>query len=91
MCILFAATYPERTAAMVIYGTPKFRGMDSVLSAPGRASVEEVWRKIASMVEGWGEGHSAEIFAPSVAGDDGINGGFGLIERTSPAPAWWPT
>jgi pimeloyl-ACP methyl ester carboxylesterase len=88
MSVLFAATYPKRTTAMVIYGsTPKFREMDSMLSAPRRASVEEVWRNVASMVENWGEGHSAEVFAPSFAADERIKRGFGLLERASASPA----
>src|SRR5919112_970073 len=45
MCILFAATYPERTSALAVYGSaPKFREVDRMLSVSRRSSVEDVWR-----------------------------------------------
>jgi pimeloyl-ACP methyl ester carboxylesterase len=98
MSILFAATYPERTTAMVLYGsTPKFgniyqpsansEGRDNILSAPRRASLEATWQKVASMAENWGEGQMVEIFAPSFADDEAARRGFGLIERASASPA----
>ncbi|HEY8817141.1 MAG TPA: adenylate/guanylate cyclase domain-containing protein [Candidatus Dormibacteraeota bacterium] len=93
MSILFAATYPERTTAMIIYGsTPRFAdgndGDDPRLSAtPGLGAQASVWEALASMVEHWGEGRSADIFAPSFAGDEAVKRGFGLMERASTSPA----
>jgi len=88
MCILFAATYPERTTAMVIYGsTPKFAEVGEMLSEPRRAFLGEVWRKVDSMVDNWGEGRSVDVFAPSLAADEGVRRSFGLFERASASPA----
>ena len=87
MSILFAATYPERTSAMVLYGsTPEFsyRGM---LSEPRRRFYAEVRRKFDSMVDHWGEGEMVDIFVPSLAADEGMRRTLGLLERASASPA----
>lgn len=88
MSVLFAATYPERTAAMALYGsTPRFSAEEIVLDENGVAAVDRTWERIGSMVSHWGEGHSAEIFAPSFAVDEVSRRSFGLIERASASPA----
>ncbi len=87
MSILFAATYPERTSAVVLYGsTPDFsyRGM---LSESRRRFYDEVRRKFGSMVEHWGEGEMVDIFVPSLAADEGMRRTLGLLERASASPA----
>jgi pimeloyl-ACP methyl ester carboxylesterase len=89
MSILFAATYPERTSAMVLYGsTPSFKpAMRSILSEPRRRFFAEHRRKFDSMVEHWGEGEAVDFFTPSLAADEGMRRGFGLLERASASPA----
>jgi class 3 adenylate cyclase len=88
MSILFAATYPQRTTAMVIYGsTPKFVEIDEMLAAPRRAHVEEIWGKVEAMVDNWGEGRMVDVFAPSFAADDAVRRSFALLERASASPA----
>jgi class 3 adenylate cyclase/pimeloyl-ACP methyl ester carboxylesterase len=88
MSILFAATYPERTKAMVLYGsTPDF-SYNGMLSEPRRRFLfDEVRRKVDSMVEHWGEGEMVDVFVPSLATDDGIRRSLGLFERASASPA----
>jgi len=39
------------------------------------------------MLDHWGEGESIDLFAPSIAGDEGRRRGFGLYERASASPA----
>jgi class 3 adenylate cyclase len=80
MAMLFAATYPERTRALVLYGTyahyPSW-----VLSG---AALEEF---IASIETSWGTGASATRFAPSKAGDEQFRQNWARFERLGASPA----
>jgi pimeloyl-ACP methyl ester carboxylesterase len=87
MSILFAATYPERTRAMVLYGSTPDYSYTGMLSESRRQLLDEVWRKVGSMLEHWGEGESIDLFAPSIAADDSRRRGLGLYERASASPA----
>lgn len=85
--ILFAATYPERTKAMVLYGsTPKFAAGDDFPPVEGDVAAR-LWGQIDSIAGDWGEGRSVEVFAPSFADDDAVKRSFGLFERASASPA----
>ena len=69
MSVLFAATYPERTSALVLYGSYAHRAW-----APGNPSgrTEQAWRAIAGRIETeWAEpgGLDSDMWAPSAAGD----------------------
>jgi pimeloyl-ACP methyl ester carboxylesterase len=88
MSALFAATYPERTAAMVIYGsTPKFSDVDDMVDEENKASIKKTWESVEAMIDNWGEGRMVEVFAPTFAADEAIRRSFGLIERASASPA----
>jgi class 3 adenylate cyclase len=87
MSILFAATYPERTTAMVLYGSTPDYSYSGMLSDSRRRIYDEAWRKAGSMVEHWGEGESIDLFGPSIAEDEGRRRGVGLYERASASPA----
>jgi pimeloyl-ACP methyl ester carboxylesterase len=69
MSMLFAATYPERTSALVLYGSYARRAW-----APEHPSgrTEEEWREMVATIEkGWGDpgGLDIDMWAPSAAGD----------------------
>ena len=68
MSVLFAATYPERTAALVLYGTiAKGWLVDDASGALTREQDEasdDKWRK------GWGGPINIEYLAPSLADDE---------------------
>ena len=67
MCALFAATYPARTRALVMYGSYA-KGLASADYpwAPERVQIELA----AEMIdEEWGNGMLLDLYAPSVAGD----------------------
>jgi class 3 adenylate cyclase len=87
MSILFAATYPERTSAMVLYGSTPDYSYSGMLSEARRRLFDEAWRKVDSMVEHWGEGEMVDLFGPSLAADEGRRRGLGLYERASASPA----
>lgn len=85
MCVLFAATYPERTVALITYGAIVcFVGDDEFPWAPVR-EVHEQW--LAAMCEGWGNGVSADTFAPSTAGDPAARRSAARCERYAATPA----
>jgi class 3 adenylate cyclase/alpha-beta hydrolase superfamily lysophospholipase len=86
--LLFAATYPERTAGLVLL-EPSVRGTGS--SDYPWAPNEEDWRRrLASVREGWGQGEFfadlLQEWAPSVAHDDDFKRWFIGHMRRSLSP-----
>jgi pimeloyl-ACP methyl ester carboxylesterase/DNA-binding SARP family transcriptional activator len=85
MAMMFAARFPERVRALVLYGTgPRFRqcdelpnGWDPSTSAP---LVEELY-------EHWGTGALLEIFAPSHARSPASREVFGRFQRAGASPS----
>jgi class 3 adenylate cyclase len=89
VCALFAATWPERTSALVLYGT----------YAHGRPSEEEVLAEGVSLedydrvatgftdvVAHWGEGRLGRLIAPTATGE--LQRRFwGVFERAGASPA----
>ncbi len=73
MLAYFAATRPERTAALVLYGTSA-SGAD-VITADRRAMILDV------LEEHWGEGGLLPLYAPSVADDPGFRRWWARFER----------
>lgn len=84
MSILFAATYPERTTALVIYG-----GFARIAWAPdypcGRTA-DEMEVRIAAIRTTWGTGAGAARMNPSLARDDAYREWFAQNERTAASP-----
>lgn len=67
MCALFAATCPERTLGIVLYGTymKRIRSLDY----PWAPTREERLRTIESAEVNWDQGFDVEHYAPSQVGD----------------------
>jgi pimeloyl-ACP methyl ester carboxylesterase len=83
--VLFAATYPDRTSALVLYGsTPRFR-TDSDIS--WGATDEQVELMLAETSRTWGDGALLRLFAPSAAEDPGMEEVWGRFQRASASPA----
>jgi pimeloyl-ACP methyl ester carboxylesterase len=84
MCALFAATYPERTSALIMYGSMARRAW-----APdhpwGRTS-EEHEERLRQVEQAWGTGISIEMYAPSLAGDSSYRNWIAGYERASASP-----
>jgi pimeloyl-ACP methyl ester carboxylesterase len=72
-CIHFAARYPERTRALILYGT-------SVKSWSANPQARDL------LVGGWGTGVSLPIFAPSMANDAVLMRWGARWERLSASP-----
>ena len=79
MSMLFAATYPHRTEALILYGTYS-RFHPDVLDRAGLASY------IDAMENGWGTGASLRFFAPSLADDERFVSWWARYERHSASP-----
>ena len=68
MSLLFAATYPERTSALVLYGSYARRAWAP--DHPFGRTGEEMGRIIETMEREWGGPVGVEIWVPSMAGDE---------------------
>jgi pimeloyl-ACP methyl ester carboxylesterase len=86
MCLMFAATYPARTSALMLYGTfaRLLRAPDYPIGLPG----ETFARFLELAEETWGTGSlSADLFAPSLAHDESFRRSWARFERFAVSPA----
>jgi pimeloyl-ACP methyl ester carboxylesterase len=83
MSVLFAATYPERTVALVLYGTLARQRPDVDYPHGNEASFAELYRILD---EAWGTGESLRVYAPSLLGKPAIREWWGRVERTAGSP-----
>jgi pimeloyl-ACP methyl ester carboxylesterase len=75
LSMLFAATYPDRCRALVLWG------------AWSRGTPEGVDRFLGDIEGGWGTGRSLGRFAPSRANDPALQNWWGKLERLGASPA----
>jgi pimeloyl-ACP methyl ester carboxylesterase len=80
MAMLFAATYPERVAGLVLFGTYACATGASVPQDNLAAAEREVR-------EHWGTGRSLSSFAPSAANNPAAVASFAKFERLSASPS----
>ncbi len=80
MSILFAATYPERTRALVLYGA--YAHFHSAVLTP--AQVEAF---VADAEKTWGTGRSLKNFAPNLVGNDRFRAWWARFERLGTSPS----
>lgn len=83
--ILFAATYPERTRALIIYGSYA-SGSREDDGSPGRAKWIELMDRIKPMIDHWGEGWTVEWAAPSQRRNVLYRRAVGALERAGMSP-----
>ena len=85
---LFAAMHPERTEALILWGTvPKGRAGDNELAPYGgtREQVDAMIERLRDVVAHWGEGRTVEVLAPSIA-TALTRRSVGTYERASVSP-----
>lgn len=86
MCILFAASYPERTIALMTYGAyaKRLRSKDY----PWAPTLEERLRGAEELERTWGEPKVADLayYAPSLAGDASFQDWLDTYFRRSASP-----
>jgi len=84
MSILFAATYPERTRALILCGTFPTGTADPDDNPGGQGWVDAIQRaRVAA--EHWGEGRTLALLAPS-ADSEADRIGRGMFERSAASP-----
>jgi class 3 adenylate cyclase len=85
MCVLFAATYPERTQALVLYGgmARATEAPDYPWATPARALDEAASELIMPLMY---TGEDIEIWAPSLAGDAAMIEWLGRYRRGGVSP-----
>src|SRR5215470_3271166 len=85
MCMMFAATYPERTSGLILCGTAAriTRSADYPYGVPPNALDKFAQRIVAD----WGSGISADAFTPSVAQDAAFRRSWARLERFAVSPA----
>ena len=80
MSVLFAATYPERVQALVLYGT--YGHFSSWVLPPERLG------PFLDLVERtWGTGETVRVFAPSRAQDERFRQWWARFERSGASPS----
>lgn len=84
MAMMFAATYPDRTQALLLYGTfARFsRGDGYPHGYP--AAVNDTW--LPALDRTWGTGELSRAFAPSMAGDAATMRLLARLERMAMSP-----
>lgn len=84
MSVLFAATYPERTRALVLCGTFPTGIPDPDDNPSGQRWVDTI-QSARAAAEHWGEGHTLALMAPS-ADRESDRIGRGIFERSAASP-----
>ncbi len=79
MSLMFSATYPERTTALVLYGT--------FASVKAGVTWEQWEQNLRQLEEHWGEGTLVKGNAPSQASNEAFIQLLARLERASASPA----
>jgi class 3 adenylate cyclase len=85
LCLLFAATYPERTQALILYGTYArwLQSDDNSIGMPW----QEWHAMLAELEGGWGGPAGLDWYAPSLKEDLQMQQMWGGFLRTGASPA----
>ncbi len=82
--LLFAATYPDRTSALALYGsTPRFRADGD---APWGASDDDVELLLEVVADRWGQGTLLGLYADSRRDDPELLEAWGRFQRAGASP-----
>jgi pimeloyl-ACP methyl ester carboxylesterase len=83
--ILFAATYPERVQALVLFGTYANGSLEPD-GTPARKKWIEFFKQVRATVDHWGEGQTIDWAAPSVSHNTLSRRAVGVLERAGMSP-----
>jgi class 3 adenylate cyclase len=85
MCVLFAATHPERTTALVLCGAmARSTAAPDYPWAAEREAILEAQRELVGPM--WGQGATIDIFSPSLADDERAREFQARFERQAASP-----
>ncbi|MFG1934607.1 adenylate/guanylate cyclase domain-containing protein [Mycobacterium sp. NPDC048908] len=85
IAMLFAATYPEKVQALVLYGT-YVSGSGADDGSPGRAKWIRLMNTIRPTLDRWGGGQTIDWAAPSLQPSSQYRAGMGALERAGMSP-----
>jgi class 3 adenylate cyclase len=85
MSALFAATYPERVSALILWGT--MATFTRQVDYPWAPAPEANQAMIAAIEQGWGTGISAALVAPGQFDDPSFRSWWARLERNSVSPS----
>ena len=85
LAALFAATYPDRTEALILWDTFARVAVDAE-DEPDSEPWLELRRLALDAIEHWGEGRFLHVVAPTVAESPEIRRRYGLFERAAAEP-----
>jgi pimeloyl-ACP methyl ester carboxylesterase len=84
MSALFAATFPERTSALILYAArAKWTWAEDYPWARTRAETEA---RLANVEQFWGTGASVDLYAPSLSNDNDYRQWTAVLERSGASP-----
>jgi class 3 adenylate cyclase/alpha-beta hydrolase superfamily lysophospholipase len=85
VCMLFGATYPERTSALLLWGAmARSTAADDYPWAPTREAIEEANEQLIAPL--WGQGATIDIFSPSLAEEPRAREFNARLERAAASP-----
>jgi class 3 adenylate cyclase len=85
LAILFAATYPHRTASLVLWGS--YASMVRRPDYPWGLTPDEIERAARAYAERWGTGAGLSAFLPSRGGDAAATRWWARFQRLAASPA----
>ncbi len=85
MSMQFAAVHPERTTALILYGS--FPRLTAAPDWPWGMNRSDFDALLAEIDTSWGEGAMADVFAPSQSGEERFRRGWGRYLRAGASPA----
>ena len=83
--VLFAATYPERTQALITYGSYA-NGSREDDGSPERAKWIGLMDRVRPTIDHWGEGQTIDWVAPSQSHNNLYRRAVGALERAGMSP-----
>jgi class 3 adenylate cyclase len=84
LAALYAARFPDRVAALVLYGCLLRPVRDDDL--PWVESEQERERRVGALIEHWGQGANLDVLAPSAADDLQLRAWLARLERLAASP-----
>ena len=84
MAMMFAATHPERTEALVLFHP--WAKLLRTADYPYGNTAEEREQLVAGIIDAWGTGATADFLVPSKSGDESFRRWFGRLERLGASP-----
>jgi class 3 adenylate cyclase len=83
--VLFAASYPERVSALILYGTYANGSLDDD-GSPERKKWIDCLVKVRATIDHWGEGTTVDWAAPSLGRSPVYRRAVGALERAGMSP-----